>query len=113
MPTEIDFYRDRVGSLVRDDHLLAYLRVAVTDVAGPAEHWWRRSGAAVAPTVAVHVRFLDDDDLHSRTLTSAELESHLGRWARHQHVVYGDVYQLRWLDDADARRLTGHLFVAT
>lgn len=108
--SEVDSYRDRVGALIRDDHLLAYLRVVVADAPAPARRWWRRPAAVSAPTVTVHVRFLDDDTLHSTTLGTPELQSHLARWVRQQHVVYGDVYRLRWLDGPDARRVADRLF---
>lgn len=106
---EIDSYRNRVGTLVRDDHLLAYLRVVVED-APARRRRWRRSATVSEPTVTAQVRFLDDDDLHSTTLSGAGLASHLSRWRQQQHVVYGDVYQLRWLGDAEARRVAERLF---
>jgi len=108
---EIDSYRDRVGALVRDGRLLAYLRVAVEDPSPPPRRRLWRSVTVSAPAVTVHVRFVDDADLHTTTPSTEELASHLRRWNRQQHVVYGDVYELDWLDEPAAGRVTNRFFV--
>lgn len=106
----LDPYRDRVATLTREGHLLGYLLVVSRQAQEPPRGPLRRRRWE-AEVVTTHVRFVDDESLHSDTLTPGALDEHLLRWAARQHICYGDRYDLRWFDAAGSARVLERLAV--